>query len=376
MHLCFSELLPKSDTQSYKLLELTAICGEFPADLLSRLPGSDSYKMTIIWVLKRDKLLKTYYKDRLRGYRLGTKAKAALLEYNPERFSFYLTGNADTNMLKSEFSRRLRLHRLAEIYLLMQKSGIAIFRDEKPHIFSPEDSAVENMTFPSFYSSREIKELGLETIKIRSSRMMGVVLAQSGIFLTYNSSSSAAKWDYRAEQRAKSLLEILLCRQRLSRQYVACSASGLLVGHGMEPVFQLFTSADSDTRCFFLLDGNYEHFYYLTNDHYGEVLLRLLCCPEKTAALNRTLSIGLSPPKIGWIIENDGFDNQGNAVLFGYFLDIPRISRFCSALQIQERTGTIICFDFQSEVLFRCFGNRISFQTISFEKFEGRFFHQ
>ena len=41
------------------LLELTAICGEFPADLLSHLPGSDSYKMTIIWALKRDKLLKT-----------------------------------------------------------------------------------------------------------------------------------------------------------------------------------------------------------------------------------------------------------------------------------------------------------------------------
>ena len=39
--------------------------------------------------------------------------------------------------------------------------------------------------------------------------------------------------------------------------------------------------------CFFLLDGNYEHFYYLTNDHHGEVLLRLLCCTEKTAALNK-----------------------------------------------------------------------------------------
>lgn len=372
----FSELLPRSDTQSYMLLELTAICGEFPADLLSRLPGSDSYKMTIIWALKRDKLLKTYYKDRLRGYRLGTKAKAALLEANPKRFSFYLTGNADTNMLKSEFSRRLRLHRLAEIYLLMQKSGITIFRDEKPQIFSPEGSAVETIAFPAFYSSREIKELGLEAIKIRSSRMMGVVLAQSGIFLTYNSGSSTAKWDYRAEQRTKSLLEILLCRQRLSHQYACHSISGLLVGHGMEPVFQLLTSADSGTRCFFLLDGNYEHFYYLTNDHHGEVLLRLLCCPEKTAALNRTLSLDLSPKKTDWSIENDGFDNQGNAILFGYFFDIPRINRFCSALQIQERTGTIICFDFQSEVLFRCFGNRISLQTISFEKFEGRFFHQ
>lgn len=368
------DILPGKDTQGYRLLELTAICGEFPADLLPRLPGSISYKETLMWSLKKEKLLKTYYHDKLRGYRLGRLAKVLLLEEQPERFSFYLTGNTDTNLLKSEFTRRLRLHRMAEVYVLMQNAGIAVFRDEKPQVFAPDGSPVSRIETPAFYNSREMKELGIEMVKVRGSRAMGVLLALSGIFLIYNSGTDTAKWDYRSEQKAKVLLEIILCRQRLSAQYARTQIHGVLVGNGMEPFYQILASADSRTRCFFLLDGNYEHFYYLTHDRYGEVLLKLLCDPAKTLALNRILSEGLSPKDGGSLIENDAIDPEGNPVLFGYFLDIPRISRFLSALQIQNRDGTLICFDFQKEMLARLCGEYVRLSSISFEKFERRFF--
>ena len=38
--------------------------------------------------LKKAGLLRTYYRDRLRGYRLGAKAKLVLLDGGPERFTF------------------------------------------------------------------------------------------------------------------------------------------------------------------------------------------------------------------------------------------------------------------------------------------------
>lgn len=369
-----ANILPGRNTQSYQLLELIAVCGEFPANLLYRLPGSPSYKETVIWSLKKEKLLKTYYRDKLRGYRLGTRAKAALLAEFPERFSFYLTGNADTNMLKSEVPRRLRLHRIAEVYVLMRNAGISIFRDEKPQIFTPAPSLTFALESPSFYSSREIKELGIEAVKIRGSRMTGVLLAPSSIFLVYNNGSGTAKWDYRSEQKAKVLLELVLCRGHLTPQYTRTQAQGILLGTGMEPLYQILSSADSPTRCFFLLDGGYEHFYYLTNDHYGEVMIKLLCDEERMADLNRILSQGLKGREPGLPIENDALDEKGNPVLFGYLPDIPRMNRFSSALQIQNRPGTIICFDFQEAVLSRLYGGYVSFQTISFEKFERRFF--
>ena len=39
-----------------------------------------------------------------------------------------------------------------------------------------------------------------------------------------------------------------------------------------------------------------------------------------------------------------------------------------------ERPGTLICFDFQADVLRRYCGSWVRFQTIDFTKFEGRLF--
>lgn len=365
---------PKKDTQAYRLLELVAVCGEFPAELIYRLTGSTSYKETVTWLLKKEKLLRVYYRDKLRGYRLGRRAKAILLSDNPERFSFYLTGNVDTNLLKSEVTRRIRLHRIAEVYMAMQNAGVAVFRDEKPKVFAPEMPYCGKLEGTAFYSSREVKELGIETVKIKGSRMAGVLLAPGNAFLTYNSGPYMAKWDYRAEQRTKALMQIVFCGGSAGLGYAPDRICGLLFGNGMEPFYQILSSADSSARCFFLLDGNYEHFYYLTNDRRGEVMLKLLCDTDGRGELDRILSQGLNAGEPYGIIENDAVDKNGAPVLFGYLPDIPRIHRFCNALQLQGRQGTLICFDFQREVLERCYGGLVAFETISFEKFERRFY--
>lgn len=105
------------DTTRYQLLELTALCGEFPTDQLYRLIPSQTYAEKVITQLKTEKLLRTHYRDKLRGYRLTKKAKAYLLSTQPERFAFYLTGNSETNLIRSEPTRRMRLHQRAEGYL-------------------------------------------------------------------------------------------------------------------------------------------------------------------------------------------------------------------------------------------------------------------
>ena len=365
---------PKKDTQAYRLLELVAVCGELPAELIYRLTGSTSYKETVTWLLKKEKFLRVYYRDKMRGYRLGRRAKAILLSDNPERFSFYLTGNVDTNLLKSEVTRRMRLHRIAEVHVAMQNAGVVVFRDEKPKVFAPEMPYCGKLEGTAFYSSREVKELGIEAVKIKGSRMAGVLLAPGSAFLTYNSGPYMAKWDYRAEQRTKALMQIVLCGGSAGLGYAPDRICGLLFGNGMEPFYQIISSADSSARCFFLLDGNYEHFYYLTNDRRGEVMLKLLCDTDGREELDRILSQGLNAGEPYGIIENDAVDKNGAPVLFGYLPDIPRIHRFCNALQLQGRHGTLICFDFQREVLERCYGGLVAFETISFEKFERRFY--
>lgn len=365
---------PQPGTLPYHLLALTAISGEFPANQLKRLSGSDYYKESVITSLKKDGLLRTYYRDKLRGYRLGAKAKSALLLEHPGRFAFYLTGDTDTNRLKSEANRRLRLHRIAQAYVTMENAGVTIFRDEKPNIFAPEGSQVNKIGASVFYNSREIKELGIDFTKIRSSRSVGVLLTPAGIFVTYNCGSSLMKWKYKSELRMKTLMWTVLCQQRLSAQFRPEHVSGLVLGDGMEPVYQMLTSNGGKKHDYFMLDGCYDHFFYVSNDRQGEILLRLLCDPDKKAELERILSLDLSEQRTNWRIENDAIDQNGNPVLYGYNCDMPRIARFNTALELQGKAGTLICFDYQREVLERYCSSRMSFQTISFDKFERRFF--
>lgn len=366
--------IPKPDTIPYRLLSLTAISGEFPTSQLNRLPGSPHYLEAVVTALKKDGLLRTYYRDQLRGYRLGTRAKAALLESRPERFSCFLMGDTDTNRLKSEVTRRLRLHRIAEIYVTMDNAGVGIYRDEKPWVFSPDGYADGRIGHPAFYNSREVKEMGIDTAKIRSSRFVGVLLAPSGIFVCYNSGNSLMKWRYQSEMRVKALLWTTLCQQRLSCQFRPEQVSGLAFGGSMEVAYQMLTSTGGPKRDYFMLGNSYDHFYYVTNNYQGEVILALLCDPQKTAELDAVLSQGLVGKNPGWPIEHDAIAPEGTPVLFGYSCDLSRIARFNASLSLLEHTGTLICFDFQAEALRRYCSGHVRLQTIDFEKFEGRFF--
>lgn len=233
---------------------------------------------------------------------------------------------------------------------------------------------IKQLTYPVFYSSREVKELGADATQIRSSRFAGVLLVPTGIFVTYNSGGALMKWRYKSELRVKTLLWNILCQQRLAQQYRVEQVHGLVLGDSMDLAYQILTSTGGAKHDYFMLDGSYDHFYFLTNDHQGEVILALLCDPVKTAELDRILSQGLSAGNPGSAMEQDAAEPDGTPVLFGYFCDLPRIVRFNTALELMERPGALICFDFQADVLRRYCGDRVHLQTIDFTKFEGRLF--
>lgn len=369
----------EKSTQAHQLLELIAISGEFPAGALHRLTGANTYKEKLITGLKGEKLIRTHYKNKLRGYRLTTTAKKMLLEENYDRFSFFLEGNVETNLLKSEITRRLRLHRISEVYLTMHNAGVQIYRDEKPDIFRPaEESAAATQSpaviSPAFYNSREFKDIGQDALKIQNARSVGILLTPEEVYIVYNTDGALMKWDYKSEMRTKALMKYYLCQECLPHQYAAESVKGMIFGSNMEMAYQLLTSTGGYKRSYFVLDGNFDSFVFLTSDKNGELLLKLLCDSEKRYELEELLSGNLSPPNRKLLIENDGIDESGNPVLFGYSFDMPRISRFNSALNLQNKAGTLICFDFQKEALAKYCSGLVSIQTIDLIKFERRFF--
>ena len=364
--------LPGKQTRAYELLELAAIFGEFPSELLTRLSGGASYKETIVTTLKRQGLIKTYYKDGRRGLRPTITAKKLLLADNPERFAFYMDENSDTNHVRSEPHRRERLYRIAGATVTMQNAGVAIFRDERPAIFTPTWEEGKHILEPSFYSAREIKEIGFMFDTASNTRITGVLLTETDIFITYNMGNSIIqRWSYKTEMRAKAVLDYELTIRRLHSQYDDESVKGLILANSMELAAEVLRNSKDQ---YFLLNDNFEYFYFVTNDEKGEMLLRLLCNPDMCSELDEILLDGLYPADDGLLIENDAITDDGKFVLLAYKCDLRRIRNFDTALALQKKRGVIYCFDYQADVLRWCCSGAVEFKTLDYKKTERRFF--
>lgn len=368
--------LPNKDTLPDLLLTLTALSGEFPISQVSRLPGSVSYKESAVKKLKKDKLLRSYYRDGLRGLRLTASAKRLLLGDQPDRYLPFLSGETSTNAPKYTIPHRLRLHRMAEVFVTMMNTGILVLPWERENIFHHAPLSLElYIEQPTYFTSREVKEIGAQAAKIRNSRSTGVLLTDGSIFITYNTAAAEMKWDYKAEMRLKALLQIELCQRLLPEQYRNAEPSAIVFGANMTQMEVLMGIGSRIAHNYFVLDGNFEHFYYLTNDYQGEVILKLLCEAELKELLDQILMQNLSASRPGWPVVHDAFDETESPVLFGYTCDMPRIKRFDTALSLHDQTGTLICFDFQEETLRRICGSQVTLQSIDFEAFERSVLH-
>ena len=212
-------------------------------------------------------------------------------------------------------------------------------------------------------------------MKIKSSRMTGMLLTKEKGYVVYYCGEALMKWGSREELRLKIFLQMEMNGRRLGGQYGPDGLEAILFADRME-LFMELMQAEKKDGVYFLLDGNYEHFYFLTNDHHGEVLLRLLCCMKKKRELEELMRTGLEEKAESGTWQ-DALDQDGAPVLFGWLLDLPRIAGFLKMMAFRNLSGKIICFDFQREVLENYCVSRgavLEFETIDFEKFERRFF--
>ena len=194
--------LPTDGTLPLLVLQIIAVSGEFPAAFSGHFPGGCSYIESVIGKLKKDGLLRSYTKNGLRGLRLTASAKRLLLQKYPFDLAPYLTGASETNSLKSEPERRLRLHRMAEALLILHNAQIPSLPWEKPSI----QDWLSNPTFPVYYSSREFKSLGSLCTKIRNSRMTGILFTEQAIFPIYNNGFDLSRMGVQCRDPAQGCL--------------------------------------------------------------------------------------------------------------------------------------------------------------------------
>lgn len=358
-------MLPKSQ----EIIRLIAIAGEAPADVLKRLDITGHYYYKLMQALQQQKKIHLFTRDGLKGYRLTPSSKQALLRENSERYQWYLTGNAETNRIRTEYPRRLRLHLIASTYVTLLHAGVQIFPDIKPDLFQRDAGKA---SASCFYSSRELKNIGPEHIKIRSSRAMGLLLSPASAFLVYNTGDAVMKWERQSEIRLKAMMDYRFYAHE-EKLFPNSQTAGIMLGRNMETGFLLLTSDGGFRRSCFRLDGSFEQLYFLPETPEGEIQLQILCDPIRFRQLEEILLCDMRPRDFSLRIVHDGI-YENRPVLLAWSLDIERLKRFRDGLALLSRKGMVYCFDFQSEILRRFLGEHADIFEISLEKVKRRLF--
>ena len=387
--------MPTSDTFTDLLLALTAVSGELPTSLISRIPGALSYKQKMVTRIKKDNLLSVYSCNGLRGFRLTGKGKRYLLERRPERYRTLFSGDSTLNAPKYTVTHRTRLCRMAEVLVTMLNTDVLMFPWEKPMLRQPNESPHDLvLERPAYYSSLEVKDIGPQGMKIRGSRATGVLFSEQTLYAVYNTGSADMRWDNRAETRLKALMQTELSRYALQGGTKPHELQAILFASDMNCLERLLADADGESgksdpggherrdtdkaakarTGYFLLYGSYEHVHLLTNDRKGELVLRFLTDTFAKSALDALLMQDLNAADRTSGMDYDAVEKNGRPVLFGYTADLPRIARFAKALDYREKKGMVICFDFQKVALETLCGEHITFQCMDLEAVEETFF--
>lgn len=356
--------MPTSPSAKQLVLSTTALCGELSVLAASRLVPSQSYRYHVLEELGKDKLLRAYRRDQVKGYRLTRRAKTLLTEQAPARYAALFTGSVRTNSYASELSRRLRMHRLGEVLAMMQLGGVSVCKDDKADLFGSRISPPGEPPL-AFYPAREIQALGDAAIKIKNARMAGVLLTPARFYLVYNTGSARMRWAPASELRARTLLTEFLGRRMGWPAYAGQNAEALLLAEDLSLAPTLLTNHGGGKRQLFYLDSTYEHLYLLPNTAQGDLLLQFFLFPRAFPSLHAAIGRTFLPKQQLGNFAFDALDEKGRPVLFAWDFDLVRIQSFQLGIRSRGLSGVAVAFDVQAPALQQCLGSAVEIRPLS-----------
>ena len=210
----------------------------------------------------------------------------------------------------------------------------------------------------------------------KGSRATGALLTPTHVYAVYNTGSAWTGWRDSIEQRYKAEIRGHIVHGVLMGQYgrtlggglgsgryrsgehgsVKGDVGGIIIGESLEVLEEYWIAPRKSGASLAFLTNTYHPFYFITNNIHGELQLKLLCDHHRMTVLHSTLSKNHLPQDPAYPIEHDALTKDGDPVLFCCLLDIPRLLRFRAGLSLHGRNGVVMGFDFQREMLRRCFG--------------------
>ena len=347
----------KMQTKRDILLKMIAISGELPSYLVCMIIGSPSYAASLITVMRKEGYIHTRAKDGIRGYILTKRAKTYLLNHYETDMRDYLTGASETNHVKSEKEKRLRLHRMSLAWTHFFMQGCLIFPSEKPEIFS--EGFFENKQVGTYYGSQELKG---GTDKIKGSRACGLFTKKGAAFVVYQTMENLLKWAKKTEYAMRAWVEGKALRHNLS-----WGSDAIFLGNSMEFLLQILRSTGGVKNQLFQVDETYDHYYYVPCLATASVIQTDLIVDGKTSKLfKKFLYTMLDCVEEREFSVHAGYQNQ-QRVYFCYEMELKHLIQVKMELE-RKGNGVVVCLDYQAETLKKYFGEEVEMMVLVCQK--------
>ena len=373
--------MERDPSQSQKLLEMVAVSGEYSVKSTERLIPKEAYRKRLISTLSTSKHLNIIYKHQFKGYRLTSKAKKILLEENRERFESYLEGTVETNQVRYDLTRRKRLQNIGDVLTTMYLCGFEIYKDRKQDVFSQSSQSLADersqplkIGNPMFYLSREIKGTDQKWTTIRGSSSAGTLLGTEGMWVVYNTGEAQVEWRKKIELRTMASIQNYLLVENPMPQYKGMKVNGLMFGSDLEVLERYLTEQGNKQNGLNFLTTSYPSFYYIPSTTQGELQLKLLTDPLRWKAVRDSLLVGTKQIPQHYLIECDALTEDDKPILNCCLLDIPRLVKFQSGLNLRDKYGLVYCFDYQSEFIRRYLGERVEIKEVNHDKLKAKLY--
>lgn len=340
------------------LMLLIAVSGELPTDMVEMIIGSESYAVAIITRLKQEGYISVRNRAGCKGYILKARGKRHMLHNYGEDVSYFVEGAIETNHIKAEVEKRIRLHRMSKAWVIHWKMGIPIFQSEKPKLFGKHMGEREGES-TAYYGSLEFKG-GVDAIK--GSRACGILTTGESVYIVYHTLSQKMKWAKKMERSMRSWAE----KQNMRNGHM-CTADAVIIGDTMDFLKVLLESDGGIRKNLYQVDDVYERYYYLPMLECAEVQICLLTNQVARKVLHRFLGGSLYIRENREYTVNAGTDEKGYPVYFCYELELHHLIRVKKDMGWKQE-GSILCLDYQRTVLEKFFGEEVSYIEIASRK--------
>lgn len=366
-----------------EIIKAVYACGCLPYKSLHLYPWKPKLTQRTVLAMGREGLLEI--KKTKAGKQINLKnwndASAEYMSYLPSVYlRHYEEIKEEVFRSPNDFSKGDRLHKNAEVILMMHESGIGSYPDERKDVRKKDVwiSSGDKMYFTS-WEIKNVKpykaEAGMDkdgVKKIVGTRLRGLLVSPGGDYGVYNLGNRLIEWERYGESKMARHLQRVLeeKRENYEKKDVEC----LLLASD-EMLFMRVIENENSKRykrgkILLNIDYAYENMYGLPINHDGEKMLAIMSSAGwKGRMIERLMPEGMEN-RAAYSVTCDGYIN-GVFILLFCIPNITRLKMFYrrAKLENDKKKFEIYCFTYQIPMLAALTGDCVTLRSIELEEY-------